>query len=422
MVQNAEFVDVMQEDVGVVTTQNEYKVEALRAKAASRAGLSHSNSSLSELNNAAEGGVPDLFTSAFQDSTDDDGRIHIHQLKEKERGGIAKTLSNMGLYNMDMGRMTDESLAEAATLLTPHSSSNQTLKVVDVEPKRLVLLVKGQLLPRPPTDSHPAVEMHMAPCLLTDVSGRLVFSKDTKMFLIPVSVVEKSKKYTSARRTRREKTAHRQDTIQDLNEHRLPGARHVGNDEMDQIKQDALGVGARTDLNARQALTRKHSEMARRASETAFYEDDGARSTSTPERGGDGSSVEGGSAVVEDAEAGIAPRKSFVMKRAWGGMKMVEVDEHGHPVAKAQLGAIMEERERASSTVSNSARPDQDGGSKSGGAGTGGLATLRGRLGSASNIISARVRRSSSASTWEGDEKEAEPVEDGKFNERPPVD
>lgn len=66
-------------------------------------------------------------------------------------------------------------------------------QVVDVEPKRLVLLVKGQLLPRPPTDSHPAVEMHMAPCLLTDVSGRLVFSKDTKMFLIPVSVVEKSK-------------------------------------------------------------------------------------------------------------------------------------------------------------------------------------------------------------------------------------
>ncbi|CAM9784610.1 unnamed protein product [Ectocarpus sp. 12 AP-2014] len=209
---------------------------------------------------------------------------------------------------------------------------------------------------------------------------------------------------------------------QDLNEHRLPGARHVGNDEMDQIKQDALGVGARTDLNARQALTRKHSEMARRASETAFYEDDGARSTSTPERGGDGSSVEGGSAVVEDAEAGIAPRKSFVMKRVWGGMKMVEVDEHGHPVAKAQLGAIMEERERASSTVSNSARPDQDGGSKSAGTGTGGLATLRGRLGSASNIISARVRRSSSASTWEGDEKEAESVEDGKYNERPPMD
>lgn len=57
-------------------------------------------------------------------------------------------------------------------------------------------------------------------------------------------------------------------------------------------------------------------------------------------------------------------------------------------------------------------RPDAYGaillGSKSGGTGTGGLAALRGRLGSASNIISARVRRSSSASTWEGDEKEAE--------------
>lgn len=33
----------------------------------------------------------------------------------------------MGLYNMD--RVTDETLAEAATILTPHSSSSQTLKV-----------------------------------------------------------------------------------------------------------------------------------------------------------------------------------------------------------------------------------------------------------------------------------------------------
>ena len=50
------------------------------------------------------------------------------QLKDNERGGIAKTLSNMGLYNMD--RVTDEHLAEAATMLTPHSSSSQTLKVL----------------------------------------------------------------------------------------------------------------------------------------------------------------------------------------------------------------------------------------------------------------------------------------------------
>lgn len=50
------------------------------------------------------------------------------QLKDSnERGGIAKTLSNMGLYHMDS--VTDETLAEAATMLTPHSSSNQTLKV-----------------------------------------------------------------------------------------------------------------------------------------------------------------------------------------------------------------------------------------------------------------------------------------------------
>lgn len=50
------------------------------------------------------------------------------QLKSNERGvSLAKTLSNMGLYNMDS--ITDETLAEAATVLTPHSNSAQTLKV-----------------------------------------------------------------------------------------------------------------------------------------------------------------------------------------------------------------------------------------------------------------------------------------------------
>eukprot|EP00752_Nemacystus_decipiens_P004872 g4435.t1 len=429
MVQNAEFVDVMQEGVGVTTTQIEYKVEALRAKAASRVGKtsqSHSNS-LSDLNHGGDGyhaDPPNIFPFGTHDDEQDDGRIHIHQLKDNERGGIAKTLSNMGLYNMDT--VSDEHLAEAATMLTPHSSSSQTLKVVDVEPKRLVLLVKGQLLPRPPTNSHPGVEMHTAPCLLTDVSGRLVFTKDTKMFLIPLSVVEKSKKYTSARRTRLEKTAHRQDTIQDLNEHRLPGAKHVGHDEMIHIKQDALGVGGRTDLAARQALTRKHSEMAKRASETGFFDEDGAPlSQHTPEHPveGGGASADGNYAAGDGGggEGGVAPRKSFVMKRSWGGMKMVEVDEDGLPVSKPQLGCIMEERERQSSTVSNSAR-DHDG-SRNSGMGAG-LASLRGRLGSAGSIISARVGRSSSASTWDGDEKDGE-MEDGNsssYRQRQPSD
>ncbi|CAM9631642.1 unnamed protein product, partial [Ectocarpus sp. 12 AP-2014] len=80
MVQNAEFVDVMQEGVGVVTTQNEYKVMQHYGSLASSIDMRHRRHSLSELNNAAEGGVPDVFTSAFQDSADDDGRIHIHQV------------------------------------------------------------------------------------------------------------------------------------------------------------------------------------------------------------------------------------------------------------------------------------------------------------------------------------------------------
>ncbi|CAN0007156.1 unnamed protein product [Pylaiella littoralis] len=431
MVQNAEFVDVMQEGVGEDTTQIEYKVEALRAKAASRVGKTssrpHSTSSLSELHKAslASEAAADILPNAKEDSDDDDGRIHIHQLKDNERGGIAKTLSNMGLFNMDS--VTDETLAEAATMLTPHSSSTQTLKVIDVEPKRLVLLVKGQLLPRPPTNSHPGVAMHMAPCLLTDVVGRLVFTKDTKMFLIPLSVVEKSKTYTSARRTRLEKTAHRQDTIQDLNEHRITGAKPIGRDEMVQIKQDALGVGGRTDLAARQALTRKHSEMAKRASETGFFDDEGG--VSAADQGGDGG-VDGSlsGAVIADGPEGRMPRKSFVMKRGWGGMKMVEasfllaVDEDGLPVNKPQLGCIMEERERASSMISNSGRPDNSDGARNIGTGAGGgLSTLRGRLGSAGSLISARVGRSSSASTWDGDEKdEAEGEGSNEHRQRQP--
>ena len=38
----------------------------------------------------------------------------------------------------------------------------------------------------------------------------------------------------------------------------------MGHDEMIHIKQDALGVGGRTDLAARQALTRKHRHSKQR--------------------------------------------------------------------------------------------------------------------------------------------------------------
>lgn len=46
--------------------------------------------------------------------------------------------------------------------------------------------------------------------------------------------------------------------VKDLNEHRIPGARRVATDELEKVTQDALGVGGRTDLGARQALTRQH--------------------------------------------------------------------------------------------------------------------------------------------------------------------
>lgn len=76
---------------------------------------------------------------------------------------------------------------------------------------------------------------------------------------------------------------------------------------------------------------RLFSEMAKRASETGFFDEDGAPlSQHTPEQPGDGASTDGNYTVGDGgggAEVGVAPRKSFVMKRSWGGMKMVEVSE-----------------------------------------------------------------------------------------------
>lgn len=46
--------------------------------------------------------------------------------------------------------------------------------------------------------------------------------------------------------------------IQDLNEHRGPGARRMATEELERVTQDALGAGGRTDLGARQALSRQH--------------------------------------------------------------------------------------------------------------------------------------------------------------------
>lgn len=69
--------------------------------------------------------------------------------------------------------------------------------------------------------------------------------------------------------------------------------------------------------------------MAKRASETGFFDEDGAPlSQHTPEQPGDGASTDGNYTSGE-GEVGVAPRKSFVMKRSWGGMKMVEVSAAG---------------------------------------------------------------------------------------------
>lgn len=67
--------------------------------------------------------------------------------------------------------------------------------------------------------------------------------------------------------------------------------------------------------------------MAKRASETGFFDEDGAPVPgNTPEHPGDGPPAADENYTGGDGgEMGVTPRKSFVMKRGWGGMKMVEV-------------------------------------------------------------------------------------------------
>lgn len=69
------------------------------------------------------------------------------------------------------------------------------------------------------------------------------------------------------------------------------------------------------------------SEMAKRASETGFFDEDGlAISQHPPEHPEEGAHADGNYAGGDGGgEIAAAPRKSFVMKRGWGGMKMVEV-------------------------------------------------------------------------------------------------
>lgn len=87
---------------------------------------------------------------------------------------------------------------------------------------------------------------------------------------------------------------------------------------------------------------RGYSEMAKRASEKSFFDGDEpeesmsnvARYDSGIDSGGGGGSMgagDTGGGGMGGGEGGqgdsLAPRKSFVMKRGWGTMKMVEVRE-----------------------------------------------------------------------------------------------
>eukprot|EP00611_Tribonema_gayanum_P024424 TRINITY_DN5381_c0_g1_i2.p1 TRINITY_DN5381_c0_g1~~TRINITY_DN5381_c0_g1_i2.p1 ORF type:complete len:322 (-),score=91.34 TRINITY_DN5381_c0_g1_i2:244-1209(-) len=125
----------------------------------------------------------------------------------------------------------------------PKAAAHTSLKIVDVDASYYVLLVTGQLLPRPATDTAPAVEAQDAPCLLTDVEGRLVVTTATKLFLIPVSAISRVRSRLAgdpARGLRAE------DSLGALKDHAIHRARAADLDALNSL--DAAGLGRSPNL------------------------------------------------------------------------------------------------------------------------------------------------------------------------------
>ncbi|CAM9412929.1 unnamed protein product [Chrysoparadoxa australica] len=202
---SSELVDLSLEGVGIVTSAAELKVAEIRARATT---ARHNQGSSLETTSS---------------TLMDDGAIHIRKIA---REPSIKT----GFEEVEGGQ------------------NKVGIKVLEVDPNYYILLVKGTLLAHPALPTQPAVEEHKGPCLLTDVHGRLVFTDDTKMFLITGAMVQRYRAEMVINEKVRERA-----TIS------------VKPEE----PQGDRRPSARSDLAVRQKLTQKHRTMAKRATDRA---------------------------------------------------------------------------------------------------------------------------------------------------------
>jgi NhaP-type Na+/H+ or K+/H+ antiporter len=296
LVYSSEFIDLSQPGVGTDTSEMDLKVEQIRAK------LSHANiARLADASNSSKGQLADLAnrtaaaattttdsngittTTTSTTNTDDSGVIKLRKMERDVSGNYMKqTLSQMGLCRHDYDSQTSGNASSGGTaaqfgsnsaLSGGSSMSNSSrpttysaLKMVEVDANCYVLLVTGQLLPRPATDTRPSVEAHEAPCLLTDVEGRLVMTSNTKLFLIPLSAVTRQRhNYV----TEPERALRRKVNVDGLKEHAVHRARVADIATQIDAANDSGGEGTRhmmvSDVNARQHLQQQHTLMAKRA-------------------------------------------------------------------------------------------------------------------------------------------------------------
>ncbi|KAG5188581.1 Sodium/hydrogen exchanger family [Tribonema minus] len=262
LVYSSEFVDLSRAGVGEETSEVALRVEQIRARmtaSSSVGGMRHGSISGS----TGDAGTP---TSAAAAAADD-GAIHIKKMSRDPSGtSLKQALRQMGLYEGDFddylqgqqrhahvasggsvaGSGSSGGIAQARSppmLQGPKAAAHTSLKIVDVDASYYVLLVTGQLLPRPATDTAPAVEAQDAPCLLTDVEGRLVVTTATKLFLIPVSAISRVRSRLAgdpARGLRAE------DSLGALKDHAIHRARAADLDALNSL--DAAGLGRSPNL------------------------------------------------------------------------------------------------------------------------------------------------------------------------------
>jgi NhaP-type Na+/H+ or K+/H+ antiporter len=309
---SSEFVDLMQEGVGVGVSRIGVKLAEIQAAASLK--HAHEKGSMASLG-----------------ADTDDGAIHVR--KTGRDAHLEHTLTKMGIFDSDQLAVAQLPQQEQEVALPP----SKRLKQVEVDSGYYILLVVGNLLARPAVDGIPAVGEHSAPCLLTSVSGQLVFSMTSKLFLIPLAAITRAR---SEFVTEKEKTILRKGAVQGLNDYAVHRARpaEVSVSNLSGRRQPS----ARNSLETRQALSQQHSTMARRArgnSDAAEYEAADRMNGLRAQDGGEGEGS-GDEGLVDE------PHKSFTAVRMGTGLKLVPVQHSQRDLQRETMTSIAENTRR----------------------------------------------------------------------------